>query len=1041
MKFLIPLLAIMLSCAVWAQPNHWEDPSIFEVNKEPAHSTFYSYATKAKALENKREQADFVKCLNGQWKFSYVSQASKRPTDFQSVGFDDSSWESIPVPGNWEVYGYGIRNYSNARYPFEKNPPFIADEYSPVGSYITYFEIPDAWEGKEVYIQFGAVKSGYDLWINGKKVGYAQDSKLPSDFNITSYLTKGKNKLAVQVFQFTDGSYLEDQDFWRLSGIQRDVLLLARPQAHIGDFFARAGLDESYQNGVLELTVDLTNKSKKSKKNLSVRYQLLDASGKERLSGSSDLNLSGNKEVQVQFSGQVPNVERWSAETPNLYTLVLELIDSKGTLIEATSSKIGFRTSEIKNGQLLVNGKPILLKGVNRHEHDGYHGHVVNRETMIADILTMKKANINAVRTCHYPDDPLWYDLCDEYGLYLYDEANIESHGMGYEPEETLGANPTWEAAHVSRVSNMFERDKNHPSVIVWSMGNEAGTGANFLAAYQALKKLDSSRPIHYERAEKMTSVKERHTDIRGDMYRQIGSIKKNWLGSDTERPFIWCEYSHAMGNSNGNFQEYWDFVDSHPQLQGGFIWDWMDQGLAKTHENGKQFWAYGGHFEPEGMYHDNNFCMNGIVDADRTPHPAYYEIKKVYQNIRFIDAGIAEGKLQIQNRFFFKNLDEYLITWELLENGKAVKRGQFAASNVEPQSIRDFSIDYGVSFSNGKEYFINFKATQVVPTKELPLGYEVASEQFVIKENPVAALQTQSAKDKLTLTETEAAIALKGKDFSIGIDKKNGGLRSYVINGYELINAPLVPDFWRAPTDNDFGNKMQKRCAVWKNVMSKAKVLMVNTEKISKSSYKVSLTYDLPTVEGKLNLSYTINSAGQVDVTFGFEAKGADLPEIPRIGMALQVKQELENLSYYGRGPWENYNDRNTSAFIGQYQSKVADQYFAYARPQENGHKTDVRTFALTNQGGVGLQVLALNQPLEFNALPYATSDLDPGENKKLRTPADLTEGDFVEVHIDHKMMGIGGDNSWGAKPHEPYMFYADKAHEYSFRILPVTK
>ncbi|WP_321316491.1 glycoside hydrolase family 2 TIM barrel-domain containing protein [Labilibaculum sp.] len=716
-------------------------------------------------------------------------------------------------------------------------------------------------------------------------------------------------------------------------------------------------------------------------------------------------------------------------------------MNKENAVVEATSIKIGFRTSEIKGGQLLVNGTPILLKGVNRHEHNPYFGHVVNRKNMLDDIRTMKKFNINAVRTCHYPNDPLWYELCDEYGIYLYDEANIESHGMGYEPKNTLANNPEWKSAHVERTSNMVERDKNHPSVIVWSMGNEAGTGPNFLACYKKINEIDGNRPVHYERAEKMTDVKERHTDIIGDMYRSIESVEKRWIGTDSERPFIWCEYSHAMGNSNGNFKEYWDLVRKNRQMQGGFIWDWMDQGIAKYTEKGERFWAYGGHFEPKWVYNDGNFCLNGVVDPDLTPHPALYEVKKVYQNIHFAAVNLSKGIIKVSNEQFFKNLNDYQIRWELLANGTVQKSGEFTPEGVAPQSEKEFTLDLGdLNLNEGTEYFINLFALQARKSELIPFGHVVASEQLAISKFKTPKNNLISS-DLISIQENADKLSLAGKDFTASFSKKSGAVTSYKLNGYELIEDQLVPDFWRAPTDNDFGNQMPERCKIWKQAMNDASIQEFTSKQISKSEVSVHAKLQLPSIKGSIELTYTIYGDGKIDVDYSFEAKQQKLPEIPRIGLQFKLPQEFNNLTYYGRGPQENYIDRNTASFIGLYQSNAADQYFPYNRPQENGHKTDVRWLSLTNQSGLGVKIIASSEPIEFNALHYTTSDFDPGTEKLGRTTADVKEHKFVEVHIDHKMMGLGGDNSWGAKPHNPYLYYADKVYHYSFTIVPVIK
>ncbi|MCY1720001.1 DUF4981 domain-containing protein [Prolixibacteraceae bacterium Z1-6] len=1030
---ILPLFALVTG--TFAQ-NVWENPQVFQRNREKARATFYPYSSIEKALKNNISSAEYIECLNGKWKFSYVEKTSERPLDFYKADFDVSSWAEIPVPGNWELYGYGFPNYTNVEYPFTKNQPLIEDSYSPVGSYVTFFDLPESWDGREVYIQLGAVKSGYYIWLNGEQVGYNQDSKLPAEFNLTPYLKEGENKLAVQVFQFTDGSYLEDQDFWRLSGIQRDVYLFARPKTFIRDVFAKALLDDQYEDGVFELNVELKNQSKKSAKNYYVKYQLLDADNQVVLEEESEqVSISQKRITLLSFSGKVPAVKKWSAEQPNLYQLAVSLYNSNGDLEEATAVNVGFRTTEIKNGQLLVNGQPILIKGVNRHEHDEYFGHVVSEESMIEDIRVMKQFNVNAVRTSHYPNDPKWYELCDKYGIYVYDEANIESHDYGYNPDETLANKPEWEAAHVARCVNMVERDKNHPSVIVWSMGNEAGTGPNFLAAYESIYALDGNRPVHYERAEKQTSVTERHTDIQGDMYRRIESIKKDWIGSDPERPFIWCEYAHAMGNSTGNFQEYWDLVDSNRQVQGGFIWDWVDQGIVDYDENGNKYWAYGGHFEPKGQPHTNNFCLNGVVNPDRTPHPGLYEVKKVYQNIGFRAPDIQNGEFTIENKRFFTDLSDCSIKWELLENGKVVKIGTFSPGAIAPQSSKTFTIDYG-QLTPGNEYFVNVYALEAAYSELVPFGHVIANEQFKLKGAELLKPVPEVSKN-LTVNNSNSKISLVGNNFEISFSKKSGALNSYVINGWEMIESPLTPDFWRAPTDNDFGNKMQKRCLVWKEAVSGSKLESIEEKQISDDAVEVSTVHSLPAIEGTIQIKYLVSGNGQIDVNFSFKADKKDLHEIPRIGMVMQLPKAMDNLEYYGRGPWENYIDRNTAAFVGLYQSKVADQYFAYGRPQENGHKTDVRWLSLNNHTGLGFKIVANNEPIEFNALHYSTSALDEGLEKILRTPLDAEEGDFVELHIDHKMMGVGGDTSWGAKPHKPYMYYADKAYNYSFSIV----
>lgn len=1037
MKNIIFYITVLFIQNAFCQ-NDWENPEMFQQNREKARASFYPYSTLEKALNDKPENEDFIKCLNGKWKFNFMDHSDQGIPGFEKIGFDDTSWDEIPVPGNWEMYGYGYPHYTNIIYPFEKNPPFIKAAQNSVGSYITYFEIDENWLNREVYIQLGSVKSGYYLWINGNKVGYNQDSKLPAEFNITPYLKKGRNKLAVKVYKFTDGSYLEDQDFWRLSGIQRDIYLFARPKTHIRDFFSKALLDATYKNGVFSLEADIKNTSSKKVSNLKFKYQILDAKGNEILVNENTFSINASSIYNLNFSDNIPNVNTWTAESPYLYTLILNLKDSKGTTIEATSTKIGFRTTEIKDGQLLVNGKPILLKGVNRHEHNQEYGHVVSKEDMLADIRMMKLYNINAVRTAHYPNDPLWYKLCDQYGLYVYDEANVESHGMGYNPSETLANKPEWKAAHVERILNMVERDKNHPSIIVWSMGNEAGTGPAFLEAYKAVQARDKNRPIHYERAEKETDITERHTDINGNMYASIDWIANKWVGTDAERPFIWCEYSHAMGNSSGNFKEYWDLVRGNRQIQGGFIWDWMDQGILKYSEDGTPYWAYGGHFEPEGTHTDINFCFNGLINPDHTPHPGLFEVKKVYQNIHFKNLNLSDGTISVWNEYFFSDLDTYLVRWELLKNGKVIETGTFKPTNVAPQTEKTFSLGIkNFKPEIGQEYFLNMYAMQVEDAPMIPFGHEVASEQFALSTFEKTTTKP-TVSNTLVIKEGSSGFEIVGTNFTINISKTIGAITSYKLNNYELINDPLVPTFWRAPTDNDFGHKLQIRAEVWKEAMNNVTLEDISYNQVSASELTIKTTLKLPTVEGTIDMQYSIYGNGEVKVDYNFKANKTDVSEIPRIGVVFRMPKEFDNLEYYGRGPWENYIDRNTAAFIGIYQSKVADQYVKYGRPQENGHKTDTRWLTLTNQSGLGFKIVANDKPIEFNTLHHSTEDFDEGKQKTFRTPIDVKKRDFVEVHIDTKMMGVGGDDSWGSKPHKPYMFYTDQAYTYSFTLSP---
>ncbi len=1034
LKQLLIATFLLISLLSFGQ-NDWENPGVTNIGREKARSTFQPYSSIQTANKGISNEDPYTICLNGKWKFRFVETIKQRIPDFYKVDYDINDWDEIPVPGNWELYGYGYPVYSNIKYTFKKNPPFIDASNSPVGSYVHTFSIPEGWKEREIYIWLGSVKSGYYLWINGQKVGYNQDSKLPAEFNITPYLKTGENKLALEVFTYTDGSYLEDQDFWRLSGIQRDVMLYARPKTHIRDFFVKAGLDENYQHGVFNMDLEVNNLNKR-KKTASAQIQLLDADGNKVFRQNTE--LSKKKGIShISFTHQINNVKKWSAETPYLYNLVIELQDENKNCIEITKLKVGFRSSEIKGGQLLVNGQAILLKGVNRHEHNALNGHVVNRQDMIKDIQLMKQFNINAVRTSHYPNDPIWYELCDQYGLYMYDEANVESHGMGYKQENTLANKPEWKKAHLDRILNMVERDKNHACIIVWSLGNEAGTGMNILAAYKQVHLRDGSRPVHYERAEKQTDIKEQHTDIISDMYRPIKSIEEKWIGTDSLRPFIWVEYAHAMGNSTGNFKEYWDLIYAQPQMQGGFIWDWMDQGLEQTNSNGKKYYAYGGHLEPEGVHNDHNFCMNGLIAADLTPHPALYEVKKMYQNIQFKAFDNSTKEVTIRNDNFFKSLDDCIIHWELMKNGIRIADGRFIPKNIAPQQNKNFKIDYKIDSDSKDEYILNINALQGFQTDLLPFAHKIASEQFVIKEytfnqeiKPIIA--------SLKMTEDAKALFVNGNNFNLSISKETGMISSYQLSSYELIKQPISPDFWRAPTDNDFGNRMQKRCLAWKNAKDSTIVLEIKQKSTGPDMILINVKLKVLTVNALIDLSYHIDGNGRIKVDYTLKPEQDIKAEIPRIGLQFKMPVEFDKVEYYGRGPLENYIDRNTASFIGRYHSNVDDLFVPYSRPQETGHRTDVRWFSITNQAGLGFKITAIKEALEFNALPYSTKNLDAGLKKQLLTPADLLRGNFTEIHIDHKMMGVAGDNSWGAKAHEGYMYFANKTYIFSFIIEP---
>ncbi len=1010
----------------------WENPEVFGRNKEPAHSTLMPYPDRETALRCDRFQSDYYRTLNGKWKFHWVRKPAERPEDFYKPDYDVGSWDEIQVPLNWQMAGYGIPYYLNSPYVFEKNPPYIAHDFNPVGSYRKEFEIPAGWEGRRVFIHFDGVESAFYLWINGKEVGYTQDSRTPAEFDITEFLQQGKNIIATEVYRFSDGSYLECQDFWRLSGIFRNVFLFSSPVVHIRDFEVTCDLDGVYRDALLFVTARVKNFDDDAHEELTIDVTLLDEDllpieSEILMSGKSEYIAPGGESI-VKMKSDVRNPRKWSAEEPHLYTVVLALKDRSGNVLEYESCRFGFREVAIKKGQLLVNGIPVLLKGVNRHEHDPDTGHYVTRESMLEDIRLMKRHNINTVRTCHYPDDPEWYDLCDKYGIYLIDEANIESHGIGYRPSATLANKPEWKEAHVDRIRRMVERDKNHPSVIVWSMGNEAGDGTNFEASSEWIHRRDPSRPVHYERA----GLKP-HTDIYCPMYARIPHLIE-YAERVQDRPLILCEYAHAMGNSVGNLVDYWDVIEKYAHLQGGCIWDWVDQGLRKRTDTGQEYWAYGGDFGEEKS--DRNFCMNGLVLPDRTVTPKLLEVKKVYQYVKIEPVDLKNGAIRLVNKYDFINLDRFVVEWEVLEDGGRILSGMIACPDIAPRESKllKFAITE-IAPITGAEYLINVFVRTGAPQGLLPENHEVAKEQFVLPFRHEAASSRLPSVSPLALVETENTVHVKGQDFSVEFDRSTGLLSSFVFKGIELLVNGPTPDFWRAPTDNDFGNRMPERCAVWKRASSSRQLERFEIRERGNSQVRIEVVYNLPDVGSKHTIHYTLLNTGDLILTNHFVPGKEELPELLRFGMRMDVSKNLNQVQWYGRGPQENYWDRKTGAFIGLYANTVRDQYERYASPQENGYKTDVRWVALTEEKGIGL--LAVGMPtLCFSALPYSTEDLTQ-ERRGTKHPTDLTERDHIQFQIDYGQTGVGGDNSWGARPLEHYTLLP-KEYTYTFRLRP---
>ncbi len=1239
-------LLLAVSMLSVAKVPDWENPSVFRINKEAPHSTLIPFDSIEAAKKVDIKTSQYYKSLNGKWHFKWSKNPQSRPVDFYQESFDVSGWDKIDVPSNWQLQGYGTPLYTNVTYPFKKDPPRVMGtppqhytnykERNPVGSYKTTFEVPSKWQGREVFINFDGVDSAFYLWVNGQKVGYSQDSRTPAEFNITKYLNEGENTLAAEVYRYSDGSYLEDQDFWRLSGIFRDVYLFSTPKIHIRDFFAKPTLDKQYQNGILTVEVEVIRYDSNAVSLSKLEGRLYDQKGKEvvRIEAVKTSPIQFNPERYI-LKTKIDNPDKWSAETPNLYTLVLILKDSD-EIIETVSHKIGFRTVEIKDGVLLVNGRYVYMKGVNRHEHDPDTGHTVSRQSMIDDIVLMKQNNINAVRTSHYPTVPEFYALCDEYGLYVIDEANIESHGLMQYSDmfKGLGNDPEWKQAHLDRTINMVERDKNHTSIITWSLGNEAADGQNFQATSDWIHQRDPSRPVQYE-----ASGERKLTDIVCPMYATIKRITKYAQRDDIYRPLILCEYSHAMGNSCGNLADYWVAIKKHRVLQGGFIWDWVDQGLRKVSDpdvfikdqgrlgidaklngqlvssgdtqalegfavvqdapalditgksltleawikpakasgdgpivgkgdhqyalkvtqdgknlqfyiydknwvsvsaplpkgwlgqwhhvagtydgahlkiyidgklqnkkaytgkiqscsypvnigrnsehlgrrfagliqqariynedlteaelnrpdarpassavlsldfsdkhkslvgGGQEFWAYGGDFGDQP--NDKNFCCNGLVQPDRKPNPHLHEVKKVYQSIHVKAIDLTKGLFEVENEYNFLNLNGFVTaSWQVTEDGKVFQKGKLKDISVAPESKKQIRIPYdSQGFKKESEYLLKIEFALAGKASWAPKQHLLAWDQFSLQ-TPELRQYISKLKSGLNVLDTDDQIKITGDDFTAIFSKKRGQLESYVVNDSEMLVEPLIPNFWRVPTDNDGGvnaggSKMPQRLGIWKYAGQKRKTDSVICEKTESDEIIVTIKSTLNAKGSKLTTRYKVFVDGAIQVRNTLKPAGK-LPNIPRIGMQMKMPKKYTNLQWYGNGPHESYWDRKDGAAVGIYSENVTKPEHVYIRPQENGNKTDVRWMILADKKGDGIKVTGMPL-LSVSAWPYSMEDL-----AKAWHPYEIPTRNYVTVNIDYKQMGVGGDNSWGARTHPEYTLPA-KAYEYEFIIEPV--
>tara|TARA_R110002049_G_scaffold263116_1_gene439265 strand:- start:28862 stop:32008 length:3147 start_codon:yes stop_codon:yes gene_type:complete len=1013
----------------WENPE-WENPEIFQINREKPTASFYKYSESSSALNNESwENSTLYKSLNGSWKFYYADSVQARPVNFYKKDFDVSGWDDIEVPSNWELKGHGIPVYTNIKYMFPANPPYIPHNINNNGSYLKQFEVPENWDGKDVYLHFAGVSGAMYVWLNGEMVGYNEGSKTAAEFKITDFVKKGKNSLAVQVMRWSDASYMEDQDFWRLSGIERDVYVYASKKITLRDFRVTSDLENDYKDGIFKLDLKVDNNTETSSEN-NVIIKLLDGNA-EVFSESKNVKLSKGRN-KIEFSKNIPNVKTWNAEHPNLYTL---LITVNG---ESTAIKVGFRNIAIKNSQFLVNGKPVLIKGANLHDHSDTEGHVISEALTIKDLEVMKQNNLNAIRCSHYPKNPFFYRLCDKYGFYVVDETNIETHGMGA-TNQGLESNlkkqavhpayqPEWKAMHLDRTERMFERDKNYPSIVTWSLGNEAGNGDNFFATYDWLKEKDSTRPTQYEGA---TGYE--NTDIQAPMYWSIETMIEYAQGKDT-RPLIQCEYAHAMGNSVGNLQDYWDVIESYDIMQGGFIWDWVDQGLLTENEKGEKFWAYGGDLGGHDLQNDANFCLNGIVNPDRTAHPSLHEVKKVYQYIKFAHNG--NNDIKIKNIYDFTNLNQFDFSWELLENGIKLEENTLQELNVNPYQTKSIKINLPELRDNTAEYHLNIFAKTKTATDLVPEGHVVAYEQFQIQKPKSIKLLTKT-EDALNVSETDSLIVVRGSDFNITFTKENGQMSALDYGFGNILLEGITPNFWRATTDNDFGFNMPKKLGVWKEATNNQEFLSISNMDLDNNIVKIETMFNLPSVEGKVTISYFIDGKGGILVETKLGEIKKDLPVLPRFGNNIVLDDEFNAVKWFGRGPFENYQDRNTSALIGQYESSVSDLYFAYIRPQENGYRTDTRWVSFVNKNGKGIKFEG-NPTLSFSAHHQYNNDFDAGETKQQRHTTDILKRDLVNINVDYKQMGVGGDNSWGRMAHEQYQIQP-KNLSYTYKIIPI--
>lgn len=1050
----------LLALGVRAQSGlaEWQNPEVVQVNKEKPRSYFMTYTNRDIARDNDFSKSDWMINLNGEWKFMYLDDHRKVPTTFMQPNFSDALWANIKVPGNWERQGYGTPIYTNIGYEFmPSNPtPPTLPKAIPTGLYRTTFDIPLLLRDRDIFLDLTGVKSGTYIYINGQKVGYTEDSKSNAEFLINKYVKEGKNTLALQVMRWSTGSWLECQDFWRISGIERDVYIWSQPKTRIDDFKIISTLDSTYTDGIFKLEMALINNFVKPSGEMQVWFELEDAEHNLVEYSYIETSLKANSRDTARFEKVIKNVRKWSAEDPYLYTLVMK-IRKQGNFIEYASAKVGFRTSEVRGNLYLVNGKKVFIKGVNYHEHDEKTGHYLSEKTIIEDFKLMKQANINAIRLAHYPQQRRFYELADQYGFYLCNEANIESHGMRYELQKghSLGNNPQWLKAHMERTENMYEQTKNYPSVMFWSLGNEAGNGYNFYETYLYLKGVDSLRPVQYERA-----LLEWNTDIFCPQYPSASTFAA-WAKSTTDRPYIASEYAHAMGNSTGNFRDQWDEIYASNNLQGGFIWDWVDQGFLETSKDGYDYWAYGGDYGVK-QPSDGNFMCNGLVSADRTPKPALMsEVKKVHQYVRFTALDIAKGRFEIKNIYDFTSLDKYNVRWQITASGRKIKEGTLSL-NLEPDQSKEVTIPVsGLTAQAGVEYFLDFSVTLKADQGLLKKGYQVAGDQFQL---PVASSKVKySPKGNMKVSQDESLIDVHNSTFALSVSKKTGYLASYVVNGTDMVadGFGLRPSFWRAATDNDYGSGFPAQAAAWRAPIREAQSVTIQAG--APDQVVIAARYSLPE-KTSLTVTYKIYSTGVVNVNYAFKGNPESKTKIGRQGMRMRLPESYALLEYFGRGPQENYVDRKWGTDVGLYRSNAGVENYDYVRPQETGHHTDTRYLSLTNARKSGLLVVA-DFLMEFNALRNSIEDFDAeghpdkpyqwanysrdevqhekatfGRKPRHVHTNDIQQAPFVELSLDYRMGGLGGDDSWGARPYDKYMINVAHDAQWGFTLVPIS-